>query len=89
LVEARAELRALLEILGIKPEADGVSGDAIAAAPFIELLLHVREELRAGKHWKEADAIRDGLSDLGISIADSPEGATWRQESTITATGKG
>jgi cysteinyl-tRNA synthetase len=89
LVEARGVLRALLDILGIKPEADEVSGEAIAAAPFIDLLLRVRDELRAGKHWKEADAIRDGLSELGISIADGPEGATWRQESTITATGKG
>jgi cysteinyl-tRNA synthetase len=45
----------------------------------------VREDLRSARHWQEADAIRDGLSELGITIADGPEGATWRKENKSPA----
>jgi cysteinyl-tRNA synthetase len=76
---ARNTLQSLLDMLGIAPDAD-VDSDMLDAAPFIDLLLRIREQLRAGKHWNEADAIRDGLSELGVIIADSPEGASWRKE---------
>ena len=76
---ARAMLCTLLGVLGIDLEADVDSGD-LAAAPFVDLLLRIRDQLRAAKHWDEADAIRTGLSELGVSIADGPEGATWRKE---------
>ena len=76
---ARAMLCTLLGVLGIDLEADVDSGDLVAA-PFVDLLLRIRDQLRAAKHWDEADAIRTGLSELGVSIADGPEGATWRKE---------
>jgi len=76
---ARATLQSLLDVLGIAPDADA-EPDLIGAGPFIDLLLRTREQLRAGKHWVEADAIRNGLNELGIRIEDGPEGATWRQE---------
>lgn len=76
---ARQTLRTLLDTLGIVPEND-VDSDMMSAAPFIDLLLRVREQLRADKQWSAADAIRAGLSELGVSIADGPEGATWRKE---------
>jgi cysteinyl-tRNA synthetase len=77
---SRQTLQSLLDVLGIAPDADEES-EMIGAAPFIDLLLRIREQLRAGKHWAEADAIRNGLNELGIRIEDGPEGATWRQES--------
>ncbi len=76
---ARATLRELLTVLGIDPDQD-VEDGAGDAAPFIELLLTIRERLRSAKQWNEADAIRIGLSELGISIADGPEGTSWRKE---------
>jgi cysteinyl-tRNA synthetase len=79
LLEARATLTSLLDVLGIAPFADQAD-EAVAAAPFIDLLVKVRDDLRAAQLWKEADSIRAGLSELGIIIADGPEGATWRQE---------
>ena len=48
------------------------------AAPFIELLLEVRQELRAQKLWALSDQIRDQLIDLNVIIEDSREGTTWR-----------
>jgi cysteinyl-tRNA synthetase len=77
---SRQTLQSLLDVLGIAPDADEES-EMIGAAPFIDLLLRIREQLRAGKHWAEADTIRNGLNELGIRIEDGPEGATWRQES--------
>jgi cysteinyl-tRNA synthetase len=50
------------------------------AAPFIELLLEVREVLRSQKQWELSDMIRDGLKDRGITVEDSPSGATWRAQ---------
>jgi cysteinyl-tRNA synthetase len=89
LATARGTLQGLLDVLGIDPNADAdteIIGAApfdteiLGAAPFIELLLRIRDQLRAGKHWAEADAIRNGLNELGIRIEDGPEGATWRKE---------
>ena len=48
------------------------------AASFIDLLLDVRQELRAQKLWALSDQIRDQLAELGVILEDSREGATWR-----------
>jgi cysteinyl-tRNA synthetase len=77
---ARLELRRLLEILGIRPELDDAES-TFDGAQFVELLLQVRAKLRAAKRWQLADSIRTGLAELGITIADGPEGATWKRES--------
>ncbi len=34
-------------------------------------------ELRAAKRFAEADAVRDELSALGVTLTDSTEGTTW------------
>jgi cysteinyl-tRNA synthetase len=48
------------------------------AAPFVDLLLEVRAELRAQKLWALSDIIRDKLAELDVIIEDSREGTTWR-----------
>jgi cysteinyl-tRNA synthetase len=48
------------------------------AAPFIDLLLEIRRELRTAKQWELSDIIRDRLSDLGISLEDGKGGTVWR-----------
>ena len=81
LAPARAALRALSSVLGIdlsEPE----SREPIGAAPFVELLLEVRDALRSAKNWELADQIRDGLSERGITIEDGPTGTTWHPERT-------
>ncbi len=76
---ARQKLVELAGVLGLKlEEADETAaGDA---APFIDLLVGVRDQLRAAKQWQLADVIRDGLAERGIAIADGPAGSTWRKE---------
>ena len=79
LADARATLQQMLDILGIDA-ASGTDDTALAAAPFIDLLLEIRKELRTAKMWNLSDQIRDGLKELGISIADGATGATWKQD---------
>jgi cysteinyl-tRNA synthetase len=74
---ARATLRELCGVLGLTLEAPAARSRA--AAPFIDLLVEIRAELRAAKQWALADRIRDRLADLGIELQDSPDGTTWSE----------
>ena len=47
-------------------------------APFIELLLEIRKDLRTAKQWELSDKIRDQLSALGVSLEDGKGGTVWR-----------
>ncbi len=80
LAKAQARLVALAGILGFRLDAGGeVGADDLAAAPFIQLLIALRNEARAQKSWDQADRIRDGLAELGVQLEDGPAGTTWRR----------
>ena len=74
---AQASLRQLAGVLGLRL-ADGASASQ-PVAPFIDLLLEVREEMRQAKHWVVADRIRDRLAELGVVIEDAKSGTTWHR----------
>jgi len=74
--EARGVLRELCGVLGFTLEA--TTDSARKAAPFIDLLVALRTELRAAKQWQLADRVRDGLAELGIEVKDGPEGTVWQ-----------
>ena len=70
----------LLGLLASDPEqwfAGDVDGDM--AGDDIEELIAQRNEARAAKDFRKADAIRDQLADAGIIIEDGPQGTTWRR----------
>ncbi len=50
----------------------------IAAAPFLDLLLELRSELRRKKEWPLADLIRDRLKQLGIEVEDDKDKSRWK-----------
>jgi cysteinyl-tRNA synthetase len=50
------------------------------AAPFIELLIKTRRQLRDAKQFKLADEIRDNLLEMGVSIEDTVQGTTWKRK---------
>ena len=77
LANAQKLLVELTQVLGLQIEnqPETQTGEA---APFIDLLLEVRQELRAQKLWALSDQIRDQLADLNVIIEDSREGTTWR-----------
>jgi cysteinyl-tRNA synthetase len=55
----------------------GISVDGDEEA--VEVLLRRRAASREQRDWATADAIRDGLAGLGISIEDTPDGARWHR----------
>lgn len=48
-------------------------------APFVETLIHLRQQLRAAKQFALADEIRARLAELEIVLEDSSAGTVWRR----------
>ncbi|MBI4330243.1 MAG: cysteine--tRNA ligase [Chloroflexi bacterium] len=77
--QAQGTLRELAGVLGLSLEAPKETRPA-EAAPFIDLLLSVRQDLRAQKQFALADKVRAGLTVLGVVIEDTPKGPRWKYE---------
>jgi cysteinyl-tRNA synthetase len=76
LEKPQAQLKELIGVLGLRLDAPkGGNSDAV---PFIELLVKLRQDLRASKQWSLADQLRDQLLELGVIIEDSKAGVSWR-----------
>ncbi|WP_116811582.1 cysteine--tRNA ligase [Steroidobacter cummioxidans] len=80
-----AELKKLAGVLGLlqlAPEEflrKGVGASSLGDAD-IERLIGERKAARTGRNFKEADRIRQQLSDAGIVLEDKPDGTTaWRR----------
>jgi len=74
---AKDVLRELAGVLGLRLDASPAS-DTMTAAPFIELLIELRKDLRAAKQYEIADRVRTGLAEKGITLEDGPSGTTWK-----------
>ena len=46
----------------------------------VERLVAARQEARRNKDFAQADALRDALSALGVTVQDTPSGPTWDVE---------
>ena len=81
-----ATVAEMTSILGINPGdapwATATGGDDLTPVVdrLVSTLLEQRAEARAAKDWGRADAIRDTLTEAGLSITDTPEGARWSLE---------
>jgi cysteinyl-tRNA synthetase len=76
--KAQATFRELTGVLGLKledPEAATSKADA-----FIDLLVNLRQKLRANKNYDLGDQVRDDLMNLGVIIEDTSQGSSWRWE---------
>lgn len=78
LEQAQGLLIQLTGVLGLDLEKHLASGGDIA--PYIELLIEIREDLREARQWKLADRIRDRLAGLGITLEDRKDGTIWLQD---------
>jgi cysteinyl-tRNA synthetase len=80
---AVAQMRtALVEqasILGLTLEQAEQEGEAELVPGLVALLLEMRQLLREKREFAGADRVRDRLKELGITVEDRPEGATWRR----------
>lgn len=70
----------LLGILQMDPESwFAGSADSELSAEEIDALLAERNDAKSIRDFKAADAIRDKLAGLGITIEDTPSGTRWRR----------
>ena len=76
----------MLEVFGIHPDApqwrsQRAGGDLEGVVDgLVGALLEQRAQARAAKDWEAADRIRDTLSELGLSVEDTPTGPKWSLE---------
>jgi len=70
------------EVLGIRfddlVQGAASSGDGDLVAGLVQMLIAVRQEARQARNWAQADAVRDQLAELGVTLEDGPEGTRWR-----------
>ena len=73
--DAQATLRELAGVLGFTLHEPPHHSEN--AAPFVDLLVKLRSDLRVAKQWALADSVRDGLVELGVELHDGAEGTDW------------
>jgi cysteinyl-tRNA synthetase len=81
---ALGSVRAMLGVLGLDPldplwaEGGGTDDRLIKATDgLVALALEQRQAARARKDFAAADAIRDQLTALGVTVEDTPQGPRW------------
>jgi cysteinyl-tRNA synthetase len=81
LVEGARVLRELTSILGLFGKPPQASGDQSADRELVnhlmQLLIDLRATARKKKDFETADAIRNRLTELGITLEDRPGGTEW------------
>ena len=74
---AQEKLLELAGVLGLRL-AGGVAADPRLAG-MVDVLVEIRDELRAAEQWDLADRIRQRLAGQGIQLEDGKHGTSWRQ----------
>ncbi len=76
-------LRQLGRVLGLfrlKPQVGTAKSQNALLDQVMALMIRLRQDARGQKNFAMADSIRKGLTDLGITLEDGPEGTRWRKE---------
>ena len=77
---AQQTLLELAGILGLTLVEEGVD---LTAAPFVDLLVSLRNELRKEKQWQLADKVRSSLGELGVVLEDTAQGTIWKYRKQV------
>jgi cysteinyl-tRNA synthetase len=78
LQEALSTLLELAGVLGFDLNRQAQAGETELLDKVMTLVLTLRERARVGKDWATADFLRDELTNIGIKVEDTPDGARWR-----------
>ena len=75
-------LRELAAALGLfrKPPQEKTSGDDAVLGKLMNLFIELRAEARKKKDFATADRIRNGLTEIGITLEDRPGGTQWTKK---------
>ncbi|MCL5256540.1 MAG: cysteine--tRNA ligase, partial [Chloroflexi bacterium] len=79
LVEAKGVLAEMAGVLGFRLEVSHAEKE-MEAAPFVDLLVSIRSDLRSRKLWDLADELRNRLAGLGVTLEDTAGGTVWHYE---------
>jgi len=71
-------LKRLGSILGLFRNAAGAKGGNELLEKVMGLVIEMRKDARVSKNFALADAIRDGLTKIGVTLEDLPEETVWR-----------
>jgi len=74
---AQGVLKELSNVLGLSLQ-ERRHTESIETVSIIDLLVTVRNQLRAARQWELADKIRNQLLDIGVLLEDSSEETKWR-----------
>ncbi|MDR2978824.1 MAG: cysteine--tRNA ligase [Bacteroidales bacterium] len=66
------------DILGMKNEENGNDNSSLADE-VMNVVLELRQDAKNEKNWVIADAIRNKLAAIGITIKDTKEGVSWEK----------
>jgi cysteinyl-tRNA synthetase len=75
---AQSTLSKFAGLLGLTLRSARVTSEG-DIAPFVDLLLEVRQQLRQRQQWDLADSIRERLEQLDVRLEDSASGTAWRR----------
>ncbi len=70
----------LTQLLGLfrEPVAKAETNQDRLTGPLLDLLVHLRTQVRKEKNFALADEIRNKLSSLGVTLEDRADGTGWR-----------
>ncbi len=82
LAQLGAMITSLGRVIGVLtgPLNSGASDNDGLVDQLMQIFIELRAQARKDKNWALADAIRDKLKAVDISIEDRPEGAVWQQK---------
>ena len=68
------------EVLGLFAEGGETRPDDTAfVGTLMDIVLEARASYRLNKQWPQADALRDKLSSVGVTVEDGKDGSRWRR----------
>jgi len=72
-----ATLRSLARALGLLERTVSAAGPSAETEARIVALVSERDEARRSRNWKRSDELRGELTNLGVTVEDSPSGSRW------------
>ncbi len=66
------------EVFGLSFMAETLSEGIVD--DLMNLIIELRQKVRADKNWALADHIREQLSEIGIILEDRPDGTMWKRQ---------
>jgi cysteinyl-tRNA synthetase len=67
----------VFDVLGLKEESSGESGDSELTSELINFILNIRLDAKNNKDWATSDRIRDELKNMGVIVKDVKDGFEW------------